>query len=60
MRILPTFRGWTVDARLKEFRRTGPNGMEYLSFNTDEGDDLLSEYIAQLVISSREFQEVNP
>jgi hypothetical protein len=50
MRVLPVFRGYTVDVRLCEFRKVPACGhgmdIEFLSFHSEEGDALLVEYIA--------------
>ena len=44
VRILPTFKGYTVDMRLKEFRRAIPEvTLEFIQFNSPEGQKLLSE-----------------
>ena len=44
---LPTFRGYTVDKRLKQFRKvTGIDGkrkIEFIEFDSPEGFDLLEE-----------------
>ena len=47
---LPTFRGWTVDLKLKEFRRPKmkrgePAGIEFLRFDTVQGDSLLADWL---------------
>ena len=42
--ILPTFKGYTVDLRLKEFRRALPGTpLEFIPFNTPEGKQLFLE-----------------
>lgn len=43
-RALPTFEGWTVDTRLKQFRKMD-EAIVILDFNTPEGDELLARYI---------------
>jgi hypothetical protein len=40
---LPTFKGFTVDMRLKEFRRAMPHPLEFIPFNTTKGKKLLEE-----------------
>lgn len=60
---LPTFKGYTVDSRLKEFRRIQKQGkhfagMEYIGFDSDKGDRLLSAYIRTLDTSSEEFKRI--
>ena len=52
--VLPTFKGYTVDMRLKEFRRAIPDvTLEFIPFNTPEGKKLLEELktFAQEVIA---------
>ena len=59
IRILPTFKGWTIDSRLKEFRRFHECGaLLNLPFDSDEGDVLLTEYIQTLDTESPEFEEI--
>ena len=42
--ILPTFKGYTVDLRLREFRRAIPDvTLEFIPFHTSEGKQLLQE-----------------
>jgi hypothetical protein len=42
--ILPTFKGYTVDMRLKEFRRAIPDvTLDFIPFNSPEGKKLLEE-----------------
>jgi hypothetical protein len=42
--VLPTFKGYTVDMKLKEFRRAIPDvTLEFIPFNTPEGKKLLQE-----------------
>ena len=51
---LPTFKGYTVDMRLKEFRRATPHDtLEFIPFNTTKGRKLLEEMksFAQEVIA---------
>lgn len=43
--ILPRFRGYTVDFRLREFRRVGhdlPYGIEFIPFDSPKGKRLLN------------------
>ncbi len=53
-RVLPVFRGWTVDARLREFRKVswadggGLGPVEFLRFDSEEGDALLTAYIRSM------------
>jgi hypothetical protein len=50
---LPTFKGYTVDMRLKEFRRAMPHPLEFIPFNSTKGKKLFAEMksFAQEVIT---------
>jgi hypothetical protein len=42
MKELPTFNGYTVDVRLREFRRVDPEkGIEVVPFDSPEGQHLI-------------------
>ncbi len=44
MITLPTFKGYTVDMRLREFRRAIPDvTLEFIPFGSPEGEALLEE-----------------
>lgn len=60
MRKLPEFRGYTVDVRLQQFRKSDPSNktIEFVDFSSPEGDDLLEEYIGTLEKNSTEFKEI--
>jgi hypothetical protein len=63
IRQLPVFKGYTVDVRLKQFRRIVKQskffaGMEYLEFDSDKGDRILTQYIKTLDIHTPEFDEI--
>ena len=59
VKILPVFRGYTVDARLRQFRKGSPEtGMDFLDFSSPEGDELLGEYIETLEKNSAEFKDI--
>lgn len=51
--ILPTFKGYTVDMRLREFRRAIPEVVfEIIPFNSPQGKELLEElksFAAQVI-----------
>ena len=51
--ILPTFKGYTVDMRLREFRKAIPDVVfEVIPFNTPKGKELLEElktFAAQVI-----------
>ena len=41
---LPTFKGYTVDPRLRQFRKVIPQeSIEFIDFNSEEGQGLLAE-----------------
>jgi len=43
---LPTFKGWTIDARLKQFRKVSRGEspeIEFIDFNSEKGQELLAE-----------------
>lgn len=45
IRILPTFKGYTVDMRLQEFRKIKMNQLpEFIPFTSDKGARLLFEF----------------
>ena len=44
MRRLPTFMGYTVDARLREFRRAEGEPLEFISFDSEQSQWLLMGY----------------
>jgi hypothetical protein len=53
MYILPTFKGYTVDMRLGEFRRVIPDvGFEIIRFNSPKGKELIQQlksFAAQVI-----------
>ena len=56
VRILPTFKGYTVDMRLREFRRAIPDvTLEFISFDDPDGQKLLAE----LKVFAREILKIN-
>jgi hypothetical protein len=49
MRKLPIYKGYTIDIRLKEFRKVDlKSGIKFILFDSDEGDKLLSGYLKTL------------
>ena len=59
IRVLPVFRGYTVDAKVGEFRKVNPDtSMEWLDFRSSKGDKLLEEYIATLEMDSDEYRAI--
>ncbi len=43
MKRLPTFKGYSVDSRLREFRKVGSRGIESIPFASAPGQKLLRE-----------------
>ncbi len=60
IRVLPTFKGYTVDARLRQFRMIGTRLGEtvFISFDSDKGDAMLCEYLETLDVNSVDFDEI--
>jgi hypothetical protein len=59
VRALPNFKGCTVDVRLRQFRKADPEtGIEFIDFDSPEGDSLLGEYIKSLDISTDEGKRI--
>lgn len=44
---LPTWKGWTVDVRLRQFRKVDKMSqeVEFVEFDDDGGDDILCDII---------------
>ncbi len=60
VKVLPVFNGYTVDVRLREFRKgSSETGMEFIDFSSPEGDDLLEEYLGTLDKNSAEFRKIS-
>ena len=58
--ILPTFKGYTVDMRLREFRKAIPGvTLEFIPFDSPEGEVMLEELkaFAREVLSRSVYQE---
>lgn len=52
---LPIFKDYTVDVRLKEFRKVSTvSGIEFVSFDSPKGDTLLAEFIDTLDVNNKE------
>ena len=55
---LPTFNEYTVDVRLRQFRRVTVNGenhsIEFIDFDSDEGQELLEVFIDTLDLQNPE------
>jgi hypothetical protein len=61
-RILPTFRGYTVDVRCREFRKidadTAWELWEFIDFDSDRGEEMLQALIQLLPVDSILFHEL--
>jgi len=55
---LPIFQGYTVDVRLKEFRKIKSQNIKFIRFNSIEGKKLLLKYIATLDPKNQEFKKI--
>jgi len=60
IKILPTFNGYTVDVRLKEFRKARSNHglLEFVPFNSPKGERLLDGFIESLNADTNEGREL--
>ena len=59
IKILPKFKGYTVDVRLKEFRKVGPHqGSEFIPFDSLKGDRLLEGFIETINADTNEGREM--
>lgn len=57
--ILPTFNGFTVDIRLKEFRKADPEwGFEFIPFDSPKGERLLDRFIESVDADTTEGREM--
>lgn len=57
--ILPTFKGWTVDYQLRQFRKAGGTyGFRFEDFDSDIGDSLLSELITYNLVPMETLREL--
>ncbi len=56
---LPTFKGYTVGVRLKEFRKADPHRvLRFVRFNSPLGDKLLEGFIETLDADTTEGREL--
>jgi len=46
--ILPTFKGYTVDLRLRQFRKVVGGKLIFVEFCSPEGDELLGQFVSTL------------
>jgi hypothetical protein len=57
LKILPVFEGYTIDVKLKQFRKVDNKGIHFIDFDSVAGEKLLSRYIRSLDSKSHEFKE---
>ena len=51
MNILPTYKGYTVDYRLKQFRKIPLDRLpEFVDFDSEKGDELLTQMIKKNLV----------
>lgn len=59
MNRLPTFKGYTVDVRLKEFRKVVyGQSIAFIPFDSELGDQLLGKLIQSLPTNSALFEDI--
>ena len=59
LKTLPTFKGYTVDVRLKEFRKTTPHlELTFIAFDSPEGDELLAGFVGTIDADTNEGREL--
>ena len=59
LRVLPTFKGYTVDVRLREFRKSIPDQeLTFIPFGSPQGDELLKGYIETIDPDTKEGREL--
>ncbi len=52
--ILPTFKGYTIDIRLKQFRKIRQGAkIRFIDFDSPKGDKLLAKYVETLDIKTK-------
>ena len=57
MRQLPTFKGYTVDFRLKEFRKAEyGKALKFLPFDSEKGKKMITEFL-KTPAGKREYNE---
>ena len=53
---LPSFEGYIVDVRLRQFRKIIDKNIVFIEFNSAIGEEMLSRYIKYLDPKSEEFK----
>jgi len=57
--MLPVFKGYTIDVRLKQIRRVYKSGrIDFIEFDSEQGDKILVRYIKSLDPESEAFQRI--
>jgi len=57
LKKLPTFEGYTVDVRLRQFRKVNKENIQFINFDSVKGEKILLKYIETLNPESKEFKE---
>jgi len=55
---LPIFEGYTVDVRLKQFRKVNNWRIDFINFYSEKGEKILNRYIESLNSESKEFKKL--
>lgn len=55
---LPIFEGYTVDIRLKQFRKINNWRIYFINFYSEKGEKILNRYIKYLNLESKEFKKL--
>lgn len=59
VKALPILKGYTVDVSLRQFRKADPGTrIEFIEFDSPEGDSLLGEYIKSLDVTTDEGKRI--
>ena len=55
---LSTFMNYTIDFRLKQFRKVKNQKIEFIDFSSEKGEKILVKYIKSLDLKSKEFKDL--
>jgi len=58
VQLLPVFKGFTVDVKLKQFRRVKKSTIEFSDFDSEQGEKLLCKYIENLNIKNKKEKKI--
>ena len=59
IRQLPTFKGYTIDARLREFRKgNSQEGLKFIPFDSPAGDRLLEGFLKTINADTKEGRDI--